>query len=258
MSTDSLKVVLETIKGKKALAEADPGHDPHSKRTRMGHIKRAKEDLVDLYYQYRQEVKERALFILVTGDEAEKFAKSAEKSFNCFSLDAELMYKELLDKVPKQLKVNTTASSSMFDHLLVHFEDRAKQIDIIGFPMLVFEQKYKKVLQSEEEALQLVKQAMGDKIGHEVIALDAIEKISIKAVNQDFSGKVAPIVLYSNDGKFVTEVMKGIRRSVTNKVYMVSAGSTQEETENLSFDSIKKVTKSSVENSLKKIKESLK
>lgn len=265
----NLESIVSTIKDKKTIVEEGQkalktegasALPVSAKRAKQGHINRAKLDLEELYREYRKELQTSSLFILVTGSQKniEKYNKIAESDFGCFPTDAELLYNEIMEKVPARLYVNQHASPSLFDHFAARFEDRALEIDIIGYPPLLFESKHKKPLKDKADATELMKRAFNEKVGGEVIGLDAIERVTLKAVNENFAGKFCPIVLHTTDPVLVRELERDIKRSVTKNVFVVTLGSKNDEgVQNVSLTNIKTVTKESVESSLLKVKENL-
>lgn len=258
---NSLESIVKLMEEKTKLANEEKAlneiNNPYLKRNKKGQITRAKEDLKELEIQYRSEVKNRAVFILVTGSQYENFSKMAEEEFGCFSINAEEFYKDIVEKIPSRLYTNYISSPSLFDHIASNFENRAIDIGIVGYTALIFESKYKKLLKNKEDALELVKQAFNDKVGSEVVGLDAIDKITPKAIKEQFIGKTVPIVLYSKDESLIKTLSKDLKR-ISNNVFIISAGSkiTKEIKDN-SLIAIKTVDKENLEKSLLKIKENL-
>jgi len=248
---------MEQIKKTKAVAEQDPGTDVNTRRVRLGKISQAKEQLKSLYMDYRKEIMANALFMIASGPEGEKFAKSATKYFDCFSFQADDFYSSILEKVPSRIYMNKNASREFFEHLAARFEDRAVEVDITSYQPLYFEAKYKRLIASEEAALDMTKRAINEKVGSEVVGLDAIEKVSIQSVNQDYAGKVVPIVLYTEDETLTQELIGGLAR-ITKNLFLITAGKTENESlTNKSINSITKVTKKSVEETLVRIKKNM-
>lgn len=250
-----LESTMIEIKKLKEVAEMNPGTDAQKRKFNLGRIRQAKEKLELKYIEYRQQIVSNSLFMIVVGDMAKDFADMSREKYDCFAYSSDEFYKKILDQVPSKLYIDKPASRNMFEHIAARFEDRAREIDIIGYQPLVFEAKYKKVLKSEEEALDLVKRAINEKIGSEVSALDAIEKTSQEAVDKEFAGKVIPIVLYTSDEVLAKELLEGVPR-VTKKVFMVNVGKKlQNGLQNKTIAAITEVSEENVEKVLLKIKE---
>ena len=259
---DSLKSLVETIEKKKALANSEPGEDPRNFAAKKGKIQRAKLDLEQLYMDYRKEVQDRALFIIVSGTQAEKFAKIAEEEFYCYQMDSDSFYEDLVSEVHERLYTNQPASPALFDILGGTFERRALGIGIIGYPALIFESKYKKMLKGKEDLLALAKKAFNEKVGPEILGLDAIEKISQIAINSEDEDKKVlrkfPIVMVTKDESLVKDLAKGLK-FISNSVFIITAGTVKDkEVKNNSIANLKSATKGAVEKGLVKINENSK
>lgn len=256
----SLKHIVDTIEAKKQVIAMEKDiiniEDPTAQRMKLGHVKRAKEDMKQLFMDYRKELQKAAAFIVVSGDKSDKFAATAEKDFGCFSIGADEFYENIASQVPEVLYRGKTANQALFEHLMARFEDRALNIDIIGYTPMLFESKYKIVLKDKAEMITLFKRAFNEKVGSEVVGLDAIDRVAEKAVNENFSGKTAPIVLYSSDESLVSDLLINLGK-LTPKVFLVTTGEADEKLTNKSTSTAKSATKKQVEESLLKIKELL-
>jgi len=253
---NNLAELIETIKKKRELANSSPGEDRTSYNVRLGKIKRAKEDLKQLFLDYRRSIQESSAFILVTGTNAEKFASTSEEDFACFSLDAEDFYKDLIEKVPPRLYTDYSSSPAVFDYISAHFGDRALEIGIIGHSPLLFESKYKKKLNGKDDLLKLLKVAFNEKVGSEVVGLDAIDKVATKAIEREYDGKVVPIVMFSTDEELIKELSKGFKK-VSGNVFIVSAGEVSDSIKDNSVSHMDEVSEKSVEESLTEIRKNL-
>jgi hypothetical protein len=254
---NNLESVVNEIKRLKGVISMNPGTDVHKRRFNKGKIDQAKQSLKSVYLDYRTSIKEHALFILVTGEQSEEFAKTSQEEFQCFPIFTDKFYQDILDQIPSKIYMNKLASRSFFEHISARFEDRAREIDITSYNPIIFGAKYKKVIKSEEAALDMVKRAMNELVGPEVAAIDAIEKVSIEAVNKDFTGKVIPIVMYTKDESLVKELMSGIPY-LSKNLFLISAGKgVEKDLQSKSLSVIKEVTKESVEKTLLKIKKNV-
>lgn len=245
----------ELVASEKALQEVT---NPHVRRTRMGHITKAKENLKELFLQYRQALQDSAVFILVTGPECEKFAeRSSSEDFSCFAQDGDEFYKELTEGIPAVLYQGKQASRGLFDHFNSQFEARASHIGIVGFNAMLFESKYKKVMNNKADLVSTFKQAFNDKVGSEAVALDVVDKVANRAYDNNFDGKVAPIVVFSKDEDLIKDFSRNFKK-VSNNVFIISTGKRiNKELKQNSICSLKEVDDDGIEKSLLKIKENL-
>lgn len=257
MST-SLKELGESIKKAQAVAASDPGTDVNVRRMRMGNIVQAKEQLRRLTQEYRKELISRVAFAIVTGPQAKDFADLAEKEFNCFTVNADDFYSEVTEKVPAALYQNVASSQNLFEHIGAAIEDKARALDIVSYPALIFESKFKKVLKNKEDMLELAKKAINDKVGGEIVGLDALNKITQKVVDSDLSGKVVPVILFTKDQSVIEELTKGLKRSLSRNTFIFTTGAKiDKKLKEMSLETIKSVDSESVEKSLLKMKQNL-
>jgi len=252
-----IEALVKEIEVKKLLANSEPGTNPLSFTSKKGKIKRAKIDLEELETEYRQEVKSRALFIIATGTQADKFAKIAKEEFYCYSLDSNQFYYDITEDINERLYTDAVTSPALFDILGKTFEEKAREIGIVSYPALIFESKYKKILNKKEDLISIVKRAFNEKIGAEVLGLDAIQKITKEALkSEDVDRKILqkfPIIMITKDETLVKDLAKGLRYSSPN-VHIVGVGTVKDkDVKDNCMTSIKTVSKDSVEKGLVKI-----
>ncbi|MHA1675945.1 MAG: hypothetical protein ACTSU6_02090 [Candidatus Njordarchaeales archaeon] len=258
----NLETLIKTISDKKALVatkgEVEQIEDPTAKRMKLGHIKRAKEDLEDLFAEYRTEMRNRVAFILAVGGQAEKFANVAEKSFGCFSADAETFYYDMVRNIPEKAYLNQVPHRGLIDHLTHQFEARAKAIGIVGYQGMLFESKYKgPKITDIKGIMEFAKKVFNDKVGSEVVGIDALDKISEKAANSGYSGKTVAIVLHTTDEELTKSFSKDFK-NICKNVFIVSAGAkVNKEIQNMSLSTMRSVGEKSVEASLLSVKTNL-
>ena len=257
MSELNLKELGKELKKQQAIADSDPGTEPNTRRMRLGNIMQAKEKIAGLKLEYRRQILSSAIFIIATGSDAKKFASIAEKSCGCFSVNAEEFYKELIEGVPPELYVNKPSSGNLLEFIGNNLEEKARALDIVSYPGLVMESKYKKVLKDEKDLLALTKQVINEKVGGELVGMDAADRISAKLLKSKNNGKKVPIVLRVDDESMVEEIAKGLKRSITRKTFIISAGQTEDKTQTISFDSLAESTEEAVEQSLMKLNKSI-
>jgi hypothetical protein len=209
-----LEKLVKTIKEKRELAKQVPeqGAHPQTYTTRLGRIKRARNDLIELYFKYRNEMQKRALFVVLDGKEGSinKFAEIAESEFDCFVSDSEEIFQEIVYGVDKAYYKNIVSSPGLFDVLMGSFNEVANRIGILQYPMVLFDKKYLRNLKTREDVLNLTKEAFTDKLGGELIGVYAIDKAATQGVNKEYDGKIVPILIKANDKKIVDKLNKDL------------------------------------------------
>lgn len=260
MTGMNLKELGQEIKAQQKIAESDPGTEPNTRRMRLGNIAQAKEKLQTLKLNYLKQIIANSVFIIATGSEAEKFATLAEKHGDCFAVDVEKFYTDLIKGVPPILYVGKEASGNLLEFISHNLEERARSLYMTEYDGIYMDSKYKnKTLKDEKDLLALTKIVINEKVGGEIVGIDAANQISAKLLSSKSSGKIVPIVLQVSDTSIAEDLAKGLKRSLTRKTFIVSVGSDlSENIKNISFDSIEKATKANVENSLLKINKELK
>ena len=84
MSGLNLKELGKELKKQQAIADTKlDTMEPNKRRMQLGNINQAKEKIQGLQLEYRKQIMQSAIFILVTGDQTKEFAKIAEKSCGC-------------------------------------------------------------------------------------------------------------------------------------------------------------------------------
>jgi len=246
-----LDQILEKIKEEKKIAEQDlDAVDPRVISYKKGQVSSSKERLEGLYLDYKNEILKRSVFILVTGEDSDKFTKIATKKFKCFSLEADVMFTEIVDQLSPQLYENKTLSSSVFDIIGNVLENRMKQLDIVSYNSLMFSSKFSRTIKDKQEMIQAVREAVSEVIGGEVIGMDALERVSKDAVNKNYKSRIVPILLRTDDEQFIMKMSDSIRL-VNPRVVRVAAGKIGQDIN--AIVSLNEVTEEQVGEALKQI-----
>lgn len=236
--------LIKDIDKNKQIASLDLGDaDPRTYTTKLGHVKRAKQNLKDLFLEYRKEVMNRAVFILTKGSQAKSFIDIALEEYGCFHVNGDALFEDIISRVNKRYYDDQISSPALFDLLMSSFNEVCDEIGIIGYPAVLFESKYKRRLKSKEDLLKLTKQAFNDKVGSDLVGLYAIDKVAREAVNNNYNGKTIPIIISTKDKELIKELNTSLK-NITANVFEVNTA--------------RKQTQKTVESKLLKIKEQIK
>jgi hypothetical protein len=249
----SLGDILEKINAVKETAEFDL--DTVSARARVykkGQVESAKAKLETLYIEYKNEILKRAVFIMVTGELSEKFAGIAEEEWNCFSVDGKIFYKDIVDQLNPDLYQNKNVNAPIFDVVNNVLETKMKHLDVTSYTPIYFNAKYSRGIKTKQEMVEVVKEAVNDNCGGEVIAVDALERVAQKAVNANYSKGLVPILIHSRDENFIVDICDSIR-IINPRVIRIAAGTTENDINALT--ELKEVNAEQVGKALKKIAE---
>ena len=251
----SLSKTLEEIKVYKPISEENLMDGPRETYAgREGRKRNATSRLAELKERYIDELRLSALFILVSGSGKAQFAEVAKNEFKCFTADPEGFYKDLANRLPKELWVQKTPAANLFDIMGRHLEDKANEMKIIGYPQLIFHSKYQKACNGLEDFKNLIKEAINDQVGSEITGLHIIRAIVDEAIEANHGGKVTPIVLATDDEKLALDLKSTLGR-IGSRAFLVAAGKgakTVKSTEG-AF-TVKEITNESVENILTNIR----
>jgi len=241
MSTRLEDLIGEIKKNKEVANRKIEEMNPQVYTTQLGKIKRAKENLKELFVEYRNEVRTNSVFILTKGKQSESFIDIATgEGYGCFEVNADSLYEDIASKVNKRYYDNQTSSPAVFDILMSSFNEICDDIGIIGYPAVLFESKYKRRLKSKEDLIKLTKEAFNDKVGSELVGLYAINKVTEQAVNKDYDGKSIPIIVHSSDSKLL-DTLEGSLKSLSRNVFKIST--TKKQTVKTVEEELLKITK---------------
>jgi len=241
----SFESLIKDIEKNRVLAKAEIplDADPRTLTTRIGHKKRAIQNLEDLFFDYRTHVKDNSVLILPKGKQSKSFVDIAKEEFACFEISGDEIYEKIADGVDKRYYENMVSSPSLFDIFMGVFNDICDEIGITSYPIVSFESKFSTRLTSREDLVKLVKQAFNDKIGSELVGIYAIHKVSKQAIEDGYSGTTIPVVIHSSDNDLLDSLALTLK-ALSPNVFQVPA--------------TKKQDSKSVQDSLVKIKKSLK
>jgi hypothetical protein len=247
----SLSAILDEINEQKKIAQQDlHSISPRALPYKKGQVDSAKSKLENLYVDYKNELLKSSVFILVTGDNAKDFSNIAEDKFKCFSVESKTMFREILEKLSPHLYKNKKINSSVFEAIANILEDKMKMLDVGSYNQLMFDAKYLRVVKDEQEMLNIITNAITETVGSEVIGLDALERITKQAVEKNYKSRIVPILVHSEDEKFITDIADGLK-VLNPKVVKIAAGKTGEDFK--AKINLEEVNEKTVEDTLKTI-----
>lgn len=221
----SLAKTMEEILKVKPYTEEDVDNGPRETLAgRRGRKNQAIEQLKVLKREYRIKLLESAAFIVVTGSAAADFTKIATEEFKCMNTDPDTFYKDLADRIPAALYNGTETVANLFDVIGRHLEDKAGELDINGYPQLIFKQEYRTTLKNKNDLLNLIRTAINDKVGPEIVGIQAASSLLKQAIDSAHGARVTPIVLTTDNEKLAIELEGSLGRLHPRGVFLVVAG----------------------------------
>lgn len=235
----SLSNIIKEIETNRPNAEMDIQlGSPNTYGGRVGLKRAATEAIERAKNQYRKELMASTAFIVVTGAGRDAFTQLATgETFGCFSTDPEDFFKDLAERVsPPQVKPSLFGRESvqaLFSIAQNVLRDKAMEIDVDSYPPLFFSEKYNSGVGKVEDFVTLMKRAIVDQVGSEIVGINAISSIVGNAIERKHSATVTPLILNTSDEKFALDLatnlkkhqlLDGTTRGVTSKVFLVVAG----------------------------------
>ena len=255
----SLHKIVEEIKKVRVFANEDVSSGPsETLNGRRGRKAQAIEQLKRLKRDYKKELLRSAVFIVSTGEDQDKFSQAATDDFACFAADSDEFYKDLAGRVPPTLYLGKEGVSNVFDVLGRHLEDKMMELDINEYNQLIFKAHHAQVVKSADEFTQVIKDAINQQIGSEIVGIQAIQSLLDKAVEKNHAAQITPVVLNTKDENFALSLMKDLQR-LNPKVFLVVSGNASAEIKAVEDAQVlDEASKKNVGAVLTKIKKSLK
>jgi hypothetical protein len=224
----------EIIKELKALrpflTEDTDGGPMNTLRQRRGRQVQAMERTKILRTEYRISLTAGSLFIIAVGDKNKEFSETTNKKGDRllpYSSDPEQFYNDLANRVHPTLYQGKESVSNLFDVLSRHLEDKMMEIGASGFNQLIFKEKYIKTIKNSKDFAALVKQAINEQLGTEVVGLQAIDSVLDVAIDTGNTAQTTAITLNTNDYALVADLLRDLGR-LTKRVVVVVAGNAPE------------------------------
>jgi len=254
-----LKAILKDIEKNKAMAATElETVEWNVKATVEGQVRRAKENLKSLFFDYKNALKSRVIFIMVNGKGNKKFAEVASANYSGISYDANDFYSEIVDQVDTANYIGRPLSNSTVDILSAVLEEKALEVGISGYPALLYKEKYATLLNSKEDLLGAFKKMLNEEVGGEFVGLSLLDQAATQAAKSGFSGTVLPIVIYSQDNDLLSDLSRDFNKMLTPNVFTVTAGIASKEVSEKSLTSVTgKITKASVGTAMKEVRKNL-
>lgn len=255
----SLQKTLEEMKKHAVYANEDVDSGPvETLSGRRGRKKAAIESLKTLRRQYSDDLMRSAVFILTVGSDREAFEKIASTEGNCLVSGADSFYSDLAGRIHPTLYAGKNPGANLFDVVGRHLEDKARELGMTEYPQLLFKNTYARMVQSPEEFTALLKQAITEQVGGEVVGINAVRTLTDVAIAKDHSATTTPILLSTEDSKFAVELIAHLER-LTPRVFLVVAGKAPKQLKTMQGAIVVKETSlESVEAALNQIKNNLK
>lgn len=256
----SLESTIKELKALKPFVEEDVESGPAETLSgRRGRKNQAIEQTKELRRRYVLELIDSAVFIVVCGSERSNFETIATgEKFNLFSVDPEYFYHDLANRVHPSNYKGRASAGDLFDIVGRHLEDKMNELGLNEYNQMVFRETYIEDIQNVEQFTELLKRAINEQVGSEIVGVQSINLIVDKAIASGYSSRTTPIVLNTQDEKLATDLLKDLTR-LTKCVFLVNAGKTTKKMKSVEDAiNVKEVTDESVKSTLDTIIKSIK
>lgn len=254
----TLKELLVKIAEVQPLAEENVENGSmDTLNARRGRQRQAVEELGRLRTAVTNELRRTSAFVVVIGSQSKEFADIASNSYKAFAADPESYFKELVARVPASLYIGRESVSNLFDVLGRHIEEKAYALGIVGYQQLLFKQEYQRTIRDTADFLGIVKDAVTDQIGGEIVGIQSTHDITKSVIERKRTARPY-IVLSTKDEKFGIKVANDLLK-ISDNVFFVTAGEATTPLKNTdAFYAVPEVTKEAVKKTLDTISQTLK
>jgi hypothetical protein len=221
-----LSNILQEIETHKPNAEMDVTlGNPSTFGGRQGLKRAAMEAIKRLKHDYRTEFLRSSVFMIVVGPAQKAFADIAStETFGCFVSDPDSLFNDLVAGINPTL-YGRESTKYLFNQVSNALETKCLELDISSYPSLTFNERYNRGVTCVEEFLPLVRNAVCDQVGSELVGLNASYSLVDRAIKNKHVAAYSPIVLSTSDEHFALDLQKNLRR-LSKNVFYVIAGAT--------------------------------
>jgi hypothetical protein len=256
----SLHNIVKEIEANRSQAEADVHlGSPNTYNARIGLKRAAVSAMERLKDQYNKELLASTVFIIVTGSARAQFTDAASnETFGCFSTDPEDFFKNLTNRIDPSL-FGRESVAKLFNIAGNILYDKAMELGIVSYSGLSFSEKYNSGVKKNEDFVPIIRDAIIDQVGSEIVGINAVNSIMNKALEKRHSAKITPLILNTQNEKFALDLFKnlkehkvaGEKRGLTPNVFLVIAGKPSKTLQTVpQAILVKNVTEASVEEAL--------
>lgn len=198
--------------------------NPATYNSRLGLKRAAAENIRRLRIDYQKELLGSTIFIVTTGASSGQFTELASnETFGCFSADPDAFYRDIAYRIDPSLYTRESIRY-LFNTAGNILEDKCLELDIVSFPMVMFSEKYNEGVSNAEEFSVVLKRAINDQVGSEIVGINAVSSIVDSAIKKNHSAKVTPVILSTQDESFALDLVNNLKKQLKRPTFLVIAG----------------------------------
>lgn len=256
----SLSTILKEIETNRPVAETEVSMDnPATYNGRLGLKRAAVEALKRLKAQYRNELMGSTAFIVVTGSARDSFTELAtSETFGCFTTNPDDFFNDLVSRISPKLFGRETCKN-LFNVLDNVIYEKAMELELKEYTPVRYNEKYNGDVSSPEKFVPIVKQAVVEQMGSEIVGVSSVNSIVDTAIKRGHSAPVTPVILSTSDEKFALELQRTLSdlkspNGLNAKAFLVVAGKASKELKTSSAVVVKTVSEDTVGEALTTIR----
>jgi len=220
----SLTKILADLKAAKVFADEDVSAGAiETLNSRRNRKRNAIVKVEELTEQYSRELLKTGVFVVVTGAHRDTFVETAKDKYSCFSTELNAFFDDLASRINPQLYVNKPANQNLLEVVGRHLEDKAMQIGINSYPMLIFKNKYQRRLTSKDDLVTFLREIIMEQIGPEIIGINGMRAIVPQAIARGHALNLTPMVIGLEDDQLASTLIPALKR-LTPTVFLVHTG----------------------------------
>ena len=235
----SLSNILKEIQIHLPASQMDPLQGaPHTLNGRIGMHTMATESIKVLRRQYRKQIMDQAVYIVVTGSNRNAFSEiSSQDSFGVFSVDPDSFFRDLSSRIDPSL-FGRESVSNLFNIASNILEDKMLELDINSYPMLQYNDRYNVQVNNADDFTAVIRTAINEQLGSEIVGISSADLVTGTAITKKHDAAITPIILSTSDERFALDLMKNLKKQrlpngtfqgISNNVFLVAAGTTSKE-----------------------------
>lgn len=201
---------------------------------------------------YKHGFRSSLSIVLLVGSTAKELGEAIEnKAAGSLVYNGNGLFDEIMDSLPVEAKNGRMSPKHVIDLVGSHFEEIARDIDVMAYPQFVYKHKNGATIATEADTYELVKRVMIENLGSKVMLEFNVATAAQKSLDAGFSGKKIPLFLYTSDVSVANEYSKDY------KTITLTSGEVNGKLTQSAFSSLDKLDDENVEKTLNKLKKEL-
>lgn len=180
--------------------------------------RQAKVQLEEMFLKTQKLMAQSSVFMVVSGEKANKFAEISGKEFDTYNFSARDFYQSLANEVPETNYLMRSLNPSTVDILSALIETSAMDMGVINYERLIWKNSMSgNVIKSKDDLVDNVERLITEYVGLGFVGVFILNKTTTKVIEDGFSGTTVPILIVEPDVAKAEKMVKGLK-SLTSMV----------------------------------------